>query len=66
MQDSQGPPASGLFYFPLYHACQTENAMLGLDEALKWVQIGVCIAVGYYIVRGAGWLIFFAAEWLSG
>jgi len=34
--------------------------MLGLEEAWKWVQIGVCVAVGYYIVRGIGlaaWLI---------
>jgi hypothetical protein len=39
--------------------------MLGLDEALKWVQIGACAAVGFYIVRGIGWLVIIAADWLS-
>ena len=36
--------------------------MLGLEEVLKWVQIGVCAAIGYYVVRGTGWLVLLIAE----
>jgi hypothetical protein len=31
--------------------------MLNLLDALKWVQIGACLAVGFYIVRWTGVLI---------
>jgi hypothetical protein len=32
--------------------------MLNLMDAFKWVQIGICLAIGYYIVRWTGILIF--------
>jgi len=39
--------------------------MLALEDAWKWVQIGACIAVGYYIVRGIGVAALLLAEWIS-
>jgi hypothetical protein len=46
-------------------AVEWTPAMLGLEEALKWIQIGACIAVGYYMVRGLGWLVILAIDWFS-
>jgi hypothetical protein len=28
--------------------------LLTLVDAFKWVQIGACLAIGYYVVRWAG------------
>ena len=35
-----------------------ETHMLDWIDAIKWVQIGACIAIGYYMVRWTGILLF--------
>lgn len=30
---------------------------LGLDEIVKWVEIGVCLSVGFYLVQWLGVLL---------
>lgn len=38
--------------------------MLGLEEALRWIQIGACITGGYYGIRVAGWLVLLIVDWV--